>query len=77
MIAALTISPDSAFRELDMRPATVKSSRTDDALAANPLFRDRLGDEVVREFITIKEMEWIEYQRHVSDWEIERYLEYY
>jgi glutamine synthetase len=48
-----------------------------DALAANPLFRDRLGDEVVREFITIKEMEWIEYQRHVSDWEIERYLEYY
>ena len=48
-----------------------------DALDADPLFRDRLGAEVIREFIAIKEMEWIEYQRHVSDWEIDRYLEYY
>lgn len=48
-----------------------------DALAADPLFADRLGAEIVREFISVKEMEWIEYQRHVSDWEIDRYLEYY
>jgi len=25
----------------------------------------------------VKDMEWVEYQRHVSDWEIQRYLEYY
>ncbi len=48
-----------------------------DRLDADPLFRDRLGADVIREFIAIKEMEWIEYQRHVSDWEIDRYLEYY
>jgi glutamine synthetase len=48
-----------------------------DCLEADPLFRDRLGADVIGEFIAIKEMEWVEYQRHVSDWEIERYLEYY
>ena len=48
-----------------------------DRLDADPLFRDRLGADVIGEFIAIKEMEWVEYQRHVSDWEIDRYLEYY
>ncbi len=48
-----------------------------DRLAADSLFHDRLGADVIGEFIAIKEMEWVEYQRHVSDWEIDRYLEYY
>ena len=29
------------------------------------------------EFIAIKRAEWIEYQRHVSDWEINRYVEFF
>ena len=29
------------------------------------------------EFIRIKRMEWVEYHRHVSDWEVQRYLEYF
>ena len=37
----------------------------------------RLGDAFIDEFLQVKETEWIEYQRHVSDWEVERYLEYY
>ncbi|MCK5771335.1 type III glutamate--ammonia ligase [Algiphilus sp.] len=47
------------------------------ALEADPLFADTLGRELVDEFITIKRDEWIEYSRHVSDWEVARYAEYF
>jgi glutamine synthetase len=29
------------------------------------------------EFINLKRMEWIEYMRHVSEWEVQRYLEFF
>ncbi len=47
------------------------------ALKADSLFSEQLGGNFLREFIQLKEMEWVEYQRHVSDWEIKRYLEFY
>ncbi|MFW0755098.1 type III glutamate--ammonia ligase [Pseudomonas sp. H11T01] len=48
-----------------------------DALEADPLFREKLGREIVDEFIDLKRMEWVEYSRHVSDWEIQRYTEFF
>ena len=48
-----------------------------DALAADKFFAAALGPEIIGEFLELKRMEWIEYSRHVSDWEIERYLEFY
>lgn len=48
-----------------------------DALEADPLFAAHLGAELVAEFVKVKRMEWIEYSRHVSDWEVNRYLEFY
>lgn len=48
-----------------------------DALDADPLFREKLGREIVDEFIDLKRMEWVEYSRHVSDWEIQRYTEFF
>ncbi len=36
-----------------------------------------LGKELSAEFITLKRMEWTEYARHVSDWETQRYLEFF
>jgi len=48
-----------------------------DALAADPLFGEKLGTALIAEFIKLKRMEWIEYSRHVSDWEVNRYLEFY
>lgn len=47
------------------------------ALKQDPLFSDQLGRDFLMEYIRIKEMEWVECQRHVSDWEIKRYLEFY
>lgn len=47
------------------------------ALQADGLFSERLGKAFMDEFLRLKQMEWVEYQRHVSDWEIARYLEFY
>jgi glutamine synthetase len=47
-----------------------------DALEADPLICDALGP-VSQEFLKLKRMEWLEYQRHVSDWEIKQYLEFF
>ena len=33
--------------------------------------------DFINEFIMVKDKEWVDYSRHVSDWEIDRYLEYY
>lgn len=36
-----------------------------------------LGADLSKEFIELKRMEWTEYARHVSDWECDRYLEFF
>jgi glutamine synthetase len=48
-----------------------------DALAADTVLTERLGNEIVGEFIKVKRNEWIDYSRHVSDWELKRYTEFY
>ncbi|MCE9632812.1 MAG: type III glutamate--ammonia ligase [Methylophilales bacterium] len=47
------------------------------ALEGDKVVRDALGDKLSQEFIDLKSMEWIEYMRHVSDWEIKRYAEFF
>ena len=45
-----------------------------DALAADDVVRGALGEPLAREFDRLKRAEWIEYARHVSAWELERYV---
>ena len=47
-----------------------------DALAADTVILNALGP-LADEFINLKRMEWVEYMRHVSDWEVRRYLEFF
>ena len=47
-----------------------------DALEGDPLIMKALGP-VAHEFVRLKRMEWIEYMRHVSDWEVSSYLEFF
>ncbi len=47
------------------------------ALEADTLFHKALGEPFVAEFLRLKRMEWVEYHRHVSDWEVRRYLEFF
>ncbi len=48
-----------------------------DALEADKVLTGALGDDLAKEFLRLKRMEWVEYQRHVSTWEVERYLEFF
>ena len=47
------------------------------ALEKDKVIRDALGAGLAAEFIALKRMEWVDYMRHVSDWEIQRYVEFY
>jgi glutamine synthetase len=46
-----------------------------EALEADQLVQQGIGPDLAAEFIRLKRMEWIEYSRHVSEWESQRYLE--
>ena len=46
-------------------------------LEGDAIIRAGLGEDLAREFIRLKRMEWTEYARHVSDWESKRYLEFF
>jgi glutamine synthetase len=48
-----------------------------DAFEGDKVIREALGDNLSSEFLTLKRAEWIEYMRHVSDWEIKRYVEFF
>lgn len=47
------------------------------ALEKDQVIRDALGAGLSKEFLDLKRMEWVDYMRHVSDWEIQRYVEFY
>ncbi len=47
------------------------------AFEEDKILRDALGNSLSQEFIMLKDMEWVEYMRHVSDWEIKRYVEFF
>lgn len=48
-----------------------------DALEADSVLREGLGEEITDEFIKVKREEWAEYSSQVSDWEIQRYAEFF
>ncbi len=48
-----------------------------DALAADDFYRNVLGEVFWDEYIKLKRFAWTRYIEHVSDWEIEKYLEAY
>jgi glutamine synthetase len=48
-----------------------------DELEADTVLTDAIGSEVMAEFIKLKRDEWIEYSRHVSDWEVKKYMEFF
>lgn len=47
-----------------------------DALEADEVITGALG-VLAEEFINLKRMEWVEYMRHVSEWEVKKYLEFF
>ncbi|WP_342709824.1 type III glutamate--ammonia ligase [Bradyrhizobium sp. B124] len=60
---------------VDLLPQTLTDAL--DALESDQLFAGTLGEPVIKEFVSLKRSEWLEYHRHVSDWEVERYLSFF
>ena len=60
-------------RGIKVLPQSLKEAV--DALEADEVVKQGLGVELAQEFIQLKRMEWVEYCRHVSEWETRRYLE--
>lgn len=48
-----------------------------DELEKDSVFVEAMGSEIVEEFLKVKRAEWVEYQRHVSDWEVAKYAEFF
>ena len=66
-------------RKLDAAGIRVLPQNLHEALVAlekDDVIRAALGP-VVDEFLRLKHMEWVEYMRHVSDWEVSSYLEFF
>jgi glutamine synthetase len=68
---------DAELKELGIKVLPQSLSEAMNALEADALFGEALGKEFVAEFIRLKRMEWVDYHRHVSDWEVRRYLEFF
>jgi glutamine synthetase len=60
-------------RGIGLLPQSLKEAVA--ALEADDVVKEGIGPELAKEFIQLKRMEWVEYSRHVSDWETRRYLE--
>lgn len=67
---------DAELKEKGIETLPQSLKEAIDALASDDVIKNALG-VLADEFISLKQMEWIEYMRHVSDWEIQRYLEFF
>lgn len=65
------------LKELNINLLPQNLAEALDALAADEVICGALGSKLSQEFLSLKRMEWIEYCRHVSDWEQTRYLEFF
>jgi glutamine synthetase len=54
-------------------PATLGEALEE--LEWDPVVREALGQPVVERFLTAKESEWLSYTQHISQWELERYVD--
>jgi glutamine synthetase len=57
----------------DPLPATLGEALEE--LNWDPVVREALGQPIFERFLAAKEQEWLSYGRHISSWELNRYLE--
>ena len=60
-------------KNIDVLPYSLKESL--DELQKNKVICDVLGDEFIKKYVHAKIQEWDSYRIHVTDWEVDRYLE--
>ena len=60
---------------IDELPANLSEALDD--FEKSELMRETLGDHIFAHYLTAKRAEWDSFSRHVSPWEIDRYLNVY
>lgn len=76
LVNAYTLSAEQrAERGLTMLPRTLGEAI--EAFAADPLSRSVFGDAMFDAFVAYKRDEWESYHSAVSDWEMNRYLDFF
>jgi glutamine synthetase len=76
LVNAYTLSAaERAERGLNMLPRTLREAV--DAFAVDPLAKSVFGDAMFNAFISYKREEWESYHSAVSEWEQQRYLEFF
>jgi glutamine synthetase len=65
--------PLAAIRERGIGLLPQSLEQAIDALERDEVVSAALGSTLSREFVRLKRLEWIEYARHVSAWELQRY----
>ena len=64
---------ERVHRRSQLLPATLGEALEE--LNWDPVVRDALGQPIFERFLTAKEQEWLAFGRHISSWELSRYLE--
>jgi glutamine synthetase len=62
----------------DEEPVALLPRTLDEALEGlewDPVVRGALGQEIYERFLAAKEHEWAEHSAHISQWELQTYLE--
>lgn len=67
---------DAELKEKGIHTLPQSLKEAIDALESDQVIKGALG-VLADEFISLKRMEWVEYMRHVSEWEVQRYLEFF
>ncbi len=68
--------PDRLARyQMSLLPGSLNDALRE--LRLDAVMREALGDHLLERFIEVKEMEWQSYEKQVSAWELEAYLETY
>jgi glutamine synthetase len=62
-------------QNIDILPQNLNEAINE--LEADKVLSELIGKDIVDEFIKVKRYEWIDYSRHVSDWELTQYSEFF
>ncbi|BFM49734.1 type III glutamate--ammonia ligase [Marinomonas sp. THO17] len=66
---------DIIAKNISILPQTLGDAL--DELEKDTVFVEAMGRDIVEEFVKVKRAEWGEYLRHVSDWELKHYSEFF
>lgn len=70
------LGPEESLRQgIDILPQSL--SEAINALEEDTVLTEAIGQPLMDEFIRIKRNEWADYSRHVSEWEIQQYAEFF